>query len=249
MGARSGALPDRVDPREFPHGSHQWCQHREREHTRLALMCLMLEIFERRLLGRWEREHGRAAQRKRQALTLASLATTSEELLAINSKATQEALSAEWRAAEKAANELISMEEREATKKSKKAKKQQARNATHAVKLQRGYPVQAVVKNNGEDKRNVLNNSGGVDREIEGAAAEDADGEDMLEQKIQEVQARVDAEDGDEIDAEFNRLVLEHLKARSARAEDEVVDTQKSATVIKKLCQKMEEGLASAMSK
>ena len=32
-------------------GSYMWCQHREREHTRLALMTLALEIFERRLLG------------------------------------------------------------------------------------------------------------------------------------------------------------------------------------------------------
>jgi len=55
---------DRVDPNEFPHGSHKWCQHKEQEHTRLALMCMVPEIFERRLLSRWERAHGLTAQRR-----------------------------------------------------------------------------------------------------------------------------------------------------------------------------------------
>jgi len=49
-----------VESREFPHGSPEWCQQMEREHTRLAFMCIVPEIFERRLLSRWERKHGHA---------------------------------------------------------------------------------------------------------------------------------------------------------------------------------------------
>jgi len=359
----SGELQDRVDPRDFPKGSFLWCQHREREHTRLTLMCLTLEIFERRLLTMWERRHG--AARRRAARKAAEVQKASEEasdLLALegnmrrsskgSTTKSREEDEAAWKAAEAAANQLISMEENEAARKakgktttSKRKKQKKAEEAVEPaaaleavrrppgrgrredleVSEQRGpasgqksrrptkesrggTPAQTTVddsrdtsrpseaasasasaapahpgarapqeevqaaaaeEDQSQQRRNSVtsteevslapasNAEGEADVDPDEAAdgdieADDGDGEEVksdkeLAQEIQQVQARVDAEDGDEIDAEFNRLVLEHLKARAVKAQDEVVDAHRSATVIKKLCLKLEEGLQTAI--
>lgn len=55
--------------REFSHGSVDWCKQQEEQHTRLALLRMIPEIFERRLLSRWEKQHGRMAQRKQEEKT------------------------------------------------------------------------------------------------------------------------------------------------------------------------------------
>lgn len=193
-----------VDPREFPKGSMLWCQYREREHARLTIMCLMLEIFERRLLGMWEREHG--SPRRRAAERLAA-----------------ELLAEEGDDGDDLEEELGADGEPFRAKKKKTSKRERRRRA--AAK-------------EAEDRIGCFSKgksclSGGVDPD--------------LAEELKIAQARVEAGDGDEIDAEFNRLVLEHLKSRAAAAEEQTVNEERSASVLKKLCTKLEKSLQATL--
>lgn len=195
-----------VDPREFPKGSMLWCQYREREHARLTIMCLMLEIFERRLLGMWEREHGSPRRRAAERLAAELLAEEGDDALDDFQD-----------------GELGADGEPAKSKKKKTSKRERRRRA--AAK-------------EAEDKIGCLGNckpclSGCVDP--------------VLAEELKIAQARVEAGDGDEIDAEFNRLVLEHLKSRAAAAEEQTVNEERSASVLKKLCTKLEKSLQATL--
>jgi len=197
-----------VDPREFPRGSVLWCQYREREHARLTIMCLMLEIFERRLLGMWERENIGGSARGRAAGTGVSV----EEIIE-DCDLDLDDLEGEGEGAEPAK-----------AKKKKVSKRERRRRAAAKEAAAAQGKVSKTAKSKGSD---------GVDPD--------------LEEEIKVAQARVEAGDGDEIDAEFNRLVLEHLKSRAAAAEEQTVNEERSASVLKKLCTKLEQSLQATL--
>jgi len=246
----SGELTHRVDPRDFPKGSYMWCQHREREHTRLALMTLALEIFERRLLGMWESRPG-ATRRRVVQLSEVDVARM---------------------AAEQAQEELLGMEDSQAAKKAGKSKKKKKKAAAGSGEAADGGAADGgAAAGEGEEaeaeapeaprpceaeccgadaagKPAATAKSKARRRKGKGQdAARQAEGGEELEEELQLAQNRVDKEDGDEIDAEFNRLVLEHLKARAVAAQDTSIDSGRSASVIKNLCQKLEVSLQSSL--
>jgi hypothetical protein len=197
-----------VDPREFPRGSVLWCQYREREHARLTIMCLMLEIFERRLLGMWERENIGGAVRGRRAGTGVCV----EEIIEDCDLDLDDLEGGEGEGAEPAK-----------AKKKKVSKRERRRRA-------------------------AAKEAAAQDKVTKPAKSRCGDGVDPdLEEEIKVAQARVEAGDGDEIDAEFNRLVLEHLKSRAAAAEEQTVNEERSASVLKKLCTKLEQSLQATL--
>lgn len=198
-----------VDPREFPRGSVLWCQYREREHARLTIMCLMLEIFERRLLGMWERENIGGSARGRAAGTGVSV----EEIIEDCDLDLDDLEGGEGEGAEPAKS-----------KKKKVSKRERRRRAAAKEAVAAQGKAAKSAKSKGGD---------GVDPD--------------LEEEIKVAQARVEAGDGDEIDAEFNRLVLEHLKSRAAAAEEQTVNEERSASVLKKLCTKLEQSLQATL--
>jgi len=80
-----------VDSNTFPHGSYE---HKEHEHTRLAVMCMVPEIFERRLLSKWERAHGKTAQMRTQPASDKKKAPGAESSAARHTRLVLESLQA-----------------------------------------------------------------------------------------------------------------------------------------------------------